>query len=138
MTENPNGAWVAQQARNLAWELSAPERPLRFLLRDNETKFTRGFDDVFRSEGIEVIRSPVEAPQAKAIAERFVGTMRRECLDWLLIANRRQLERLLRSFLDHYNGHRPHRSLGLAAPDRARVTPLPRTPSVSTATGSAD
>jgi len=134
LTENPDGAWVAQHARNLAWGLQERERPLRFLLRDNDAKFSGAFDEVFRAEGVEVIRTPVEAPRAKAIAERFVGTARRECLDWILVANRRHLERVLRSFLDHYNGHRPHRSLELAAPDRAQVTPLPRTPSASTVT----
>jgi putative transposase len=92
------------------------------------------FDEVFRAEGVEVIRTPVEAPKANAIAERFVGTVRRECLDWLLIANRRHLERVLRTFVDHYNGHRPHQALGLAAPDRANVAPLPRTPSAAEVT----
>jgi Integrase core domain. len=101
LTENPDGAWVAQQARNLAWGLQERERPLRFLLRDNDAKFSGAFDEVFRAEGVEVIRTPVEAPKANAIAERFVGTARRECLDWILVANRRHLERVLRSFLDH-------------------------------------
>lgn len=124
-TENPDGAWVARQARNLTWDLQERERPVRILLRDNDAKFGRAFDDVFRAEDIEVIRSPVEAPKANAIAERFVGTVRRECLDWMLIANYRHLERVLRTFVDHYNGHRPHRGLGLAAPARANVVPLP-------------
>lgn len=123
VTENPTGAWVAQQARNLAWELSERERPLRFLLRDNDAKFMYAFDEVFRAGGVKVIRTPVEGPKANAIAERFVGTLRRECLDWILIANRRHLERVLRVFVGHYNGHRPHRALNLAAPDR---TPLKR------------
>lgn len=125
---NPDGVWVAQQARNLAWQLSDRRMPARFLIRDNDAKFAGAFDEVFRSEGIEVIRTPVEAPKANAIAERFVGTMRRECLDWLLIANRRHLERVLRVFIDHYNGHRPHRALDLAAPDSANVVPLPSRP----------
>ena len=124
MTENPDGAWVAQQARNLIWDLQERERPVRFLLRDNDTKFGRAFDDVFRTEGIEIIRTPVEAPKANAIAERFVGTVRRECLGWILIVNRRHLERVLRTFVDHYNEHRPHRGLGLVAPARANVVPL--------------
>jgi putative transposase len=124
MTENPDGAWVAQQARNLTWGLQEREHPVRFLLRDNDAKFSRAFDEVFRSEGIEVIRTPVEAPKANAIAERFVGTVRRECLDRMLIANRGHLEGVLRTFVDHYNGHRPHRALGLAAPARTNVVPL--------------
>ncbi|HEX3737361.1 MAG TPA: integrase core domain-containing protein [Solirubrobacterales bacterium] len=102
--------------------------PPRFLLRDNDAKFSRAFDEVFRSEGIEIIKTPVEAPKANAIAERFVGTARRECLDWLLIANRRHLERVLRTFIYHYNGHRPHRGLRLAAPDRASVAVLASRP----------
>jgi len=88
--------------------------------------------EVFRSEGIEVIRTPVEAPKANAIAERFVGTVRRECLDWVLIAHRRHLERVLRAFIGHCNGHRPHGGLGLAPPDRANVVPLPSRPSAAT------
>jgi transposase InsO family protein len=98
------------------------------LIRDNDAKFTAAFDEVFRSEGIEVIRTPIEAPKANAVAERFVGTVRRECLDWLLIANRGHLERVLRTFVDHYNEHRPHRALHLSPPDRGNVTPLSTTP----------
>ena len=89
----------------------------RFLIRDRDSKFTRDFDTVFRSEGIEIIRTSVRAPKANAIAERFVRTARAECLDWLLIVNRRHLERVLRVFVDHYNSHRRHRSLKLAPPD---------------------
>jgi putative transposase len=122
LTENPNGAWVAQQARNLAWSLSEREFPLRFLIHDRDRKFTAAFDEVFRSEGVEIVRTPVRAPKANAIAERFVGTVRRECLDWLLVVHRRHLERILRVFVDHYNGHRPHRALSLAAPGSGRST----------------
>jgi transposase InsO family protein len=125
MTAHPHGAWVAQQARNLAWDLQERDQPVRFLLRHNDAKFSRRFDEVLRAEGVEVIRTPVEAPRANAIAERFVGTVRRECLDWILIANRRHLERVLRTFVDHYNGHRPHQGLDLAAPARTNVLPLP-------------
>jgi putative transposase len=128
VTENPDGAWVAQQARNLAWEFSDRRTPRRFLVRDNDAKFNGAFDEILRGEGIEILRTPIEAPKANAIAERFVGTVRRECLDWLLIANRRHLERVLRTFVDHYNGHRPHRGLGLAAPDRMIVAAFPSTP----------
>ena len=125
MTENPGGAWVAQQARNLAWGLRERERPVRFLLRDNDAKLSGAFEEVLRAEGVEVIRTPVEAPKANVIAERFVGTAHRECLDWMLIANGRHVERVLRTFVDHYNGHRPHRGLAFAAPSRANVVPLP-------------
>ena len=105
---------AGQEFRVLAPER---ERPLKFLVRDNDGKFTRAFDTVFNAEGFHVIRSPVRAPKANAVAERFVGTVRRECLDWLLIANRRHLQHVLREFIDHYNRHRPHRALGLAPPE---------------------
>lgn len=125
VSANPDGAWVAQQARNLAWELSERGTPARFLIRDNDTKFSGAFDEVFRNEGIEVIWTPIEAPKANALAERFAGTVRRECLDWLPIANRRHLERVLRTYVAHYDGPRPHRALRLAVPGRANVVHLP-------------
>jgi putative transposase len=127
LTENPDGAWTAQQARNFVFSLSERDRPLEFLVRDNDGKFTRTFDTVFSSESIRVIRTPVRAPKANAVAERLVGTVRRECLDWLLIANRRHLHRVLREFVEHYNGHRPHRALALTPPE-------PRHPRRTTAT----
>ena len=115
-TANPDGRWMAQQARQLAWSLTERATPARFLIHDRDSKFSRVFDDVFRSEGVEIIRTPFRAPQANAIAERWVGTVRRDCLDWLLITSRRQLERVLRVYVDHYNTHRPHRALGLTPP----------------------
>jgi transposase InsO family protein len=118
ITASPGAAWIAQQARNFAWALPERASPLRFLIHDRDAKFTAAFDEVFRSEGIEVIRTPVQAPKANAFAERFVGTVRRECLDWILILGRRQLERTLRIYVAHYNGHSPHRSLGLESPER--------------------
>jgi putative transposase len=120
LTEIPNGAWVTQQARNLAWSLQEREAPLRFLIHDRDRKFTAAFDEVLRSEGLGIVRTPIRAPKANAIAERFVGTVRRECLDWLLISGRRHLEGVLRVYVNHYNRHRPHRALGLVAPDRGR------------------
>jgi putative transposase len=88
-TANPDGSWVAQQARQLAWSLPERATPARFLIHDRDSKFTRGFDEVFRSEGVEVI--PFGAPKANAFAERWVGTVRRDCLDRLLISRRGQL-----------------------------------------------
>jgi putative transposase len=111
VTANPNERWVTHQARNLVLTLAEQERPVRFVVRDRDSKFTRGFDEVFRSEGIRVIRTPVRAPEAKAHAERWVGSPRRECLDRLLILGRRQLERVVRAYIRHHNEHRPHRSL---------------------------
>jgi putative transposase len=111
------------------FSLSERERPPQFLIRDNDRKFTRAFDTVFRAEGIRVVHTPVAAPKANAVAERFVGTVRRECLDWLLVANRRHLHRVLREFVEHYNTLRPHRALGLAPPEpgpSARPLEAPR------------
>ena len=115
-TQHPSGAWVAQQARQLSWSLSDRAAPPRFLIHDRDAKFSGAFDEVFRGEGIEIVRTPIQAPQANAFAERFVGTVRRECLDWILITGRRQLQRVLHTYVDHYNSHRPHRGLGLIAP----------------------
>jgi transposase InsO family protein len=115
-TTNPTGTWVTQQARQFAWTLQERPESFRFLIRDRDSKFTREFDTVFRSEGIKIIKTPVHAPKANAFAERFVRTARAECLDWLLIVNRRHLEHVLRVFIDHYNTHRPHRALSLRPP----------------------
>jgi putative transposase len=95
-TANPDGRWIVQQARQLAWALPERETPLRFLIHDRDSKVSGAFDHVFRSEAVEIIRTPFRAPRANAFAERWVGTVRRDCLDWLLIVSRRQLERVLR------------------------------------------
>ena len=128
-TANPTGPWVAQQARQLAWTIQERPGSFRFLIRDRDNKFARDFDVVFASEGIRIIKTPERAPKANATAERFVRTIRAECLDWLLILNRRHLERVLRVFADHYTSHRPHRSLNLKPPDpvspKAQVAPSP-------------
>ena len=114
---------MTQRARQLAWSPSERPTPLRFLIHDRDSKFSRDFDAVFRSESLEIIRTPVRAPKANAIAERFVRTARAECLDWLLILGRRHIEQVLRVFVAHYNCHRPHRSLNLAPPDPKTTTP---------------
>jgi putative transposase len=123
VTANPRGAWVTQQARNFAWLLADHGRPIRFLIHDRDSKFGFCFDEVFRNEGIEVVRTPIRAPRANAFAERWVRSVRRECLDWLLILNRRHLERVLRTYVEHYNGHRPHRALA-QRPPLARARPV--------------
>jgi putative transposase len=115
-TANPTGAWVTQQARNLGLDFS--DRGVRFLIRDRDSKYSGTFNEVFRSESIRIVKTPVRAPKANAIAERFVRTVRSECLDWLLILNRRHLERVLRVYVDHYNRERPHRVLQLRPPER--------------------
>ncbi len=114
-TSNPSGAWVTQQARNLGLDCS--EQGVRFLIRDRDSKYSRPFDAIFRSEGIRIVKTPVQAPKANAIAERFVRTVRSECLDWLLILNRRHFQSVLRVYVDHYNRERPHRALELRPPD---------------------
>ena len=95
---------MTQQARQLAWTLQEQPSRFRFLIRDRDSKFTRDFDAVFASESVEIVKTPVRASKANAIAERLVRTVRAECLDWLLIVNRRHLERVLRVFADHYRG----------------------------------
>jgi len=120
VTSNPTGAWATQQARNMVEtfiERPRPE-PTRFLIHDRDSKFTAAFDEVFRSEGIRPIRTPVRAPRANAFIERWIGTVRREFLDRLLIVNRRHLEHVLPVYIRHYNEHRPHRSLHQAPPSR--------------------
>jgi transposase InsO family protein len=117
ITANPTGAWVTQQARTLLMDLGDRAEQLRFLIRDRDTKFVAGFDTVFTSEQITIIRTPVHAPRANAIAKRWVDTVRRECTDRLLILDRRHLTTVLHSHLTHYNTHRPHRALGQRPPD---------------------
>ena len=119
-TPNPSAPWVTQQARQLTWTLAERPESFRFLIRDRDQKFTDSFDDVFRSSGLEIIRTPFRAPQANGVAERFVRTVRSECLDWLLILNDQHLERVLDVFVEHYNGHRPHRALALTPPRPTR------------------
>jgi hypothetical protein len=117
--------WVTQQARQLTWTPTAVPESCRFLIRDRDQKFAQSFDEVFRSEGVEIVRTPVRAPQANAIAERFVRTDRMECLDWMLILNERHLERVLAVFVNHYNVHRPHRALALTPPNPTRPAVAP-------------
>jgi transposase InsO family protein len=110
ITAHPTGAWVTQQARNLLIGLDKRADRFRFLIRDRDSKFTTAFDAVFTGADIRIIRTPVRAPRANAIAERFIGTLRRECLDHLLITGPHHLAVVLREFVQHYNTHRPHRS----------------------------
>ena len=104
---------MAQQAGNLLMQVGEDVAGFRFLVRDRDAKFTVGFDAVFATEGIEVLGTPV---RANAYAERWVGTVRRELLDRMLIFGRRQLVSVLAESADHYSRHRPHRSLGQEPP----------------------
>lgn len=116
VTEHPDSCWVAQQARNLFWDLESIGIQARFLMRDNDAKFAGPADAVLSAEGIRVIKTPIAAPMANAFMERQIGSTRRECLDWVLVINRRHLERVLAEWVEHYNWERPHRSLQLATP----------------------
>ncbi|MEU4702826.1 integrase core domain-containing protein [Nonomuraea dietziae] len=123
VTEHPTGPWVAQQARNLMIELGDRAEGFRLLILDRDTKFTTMFDEVFTAEGIGIIKTPPRAPRANAFAERWIGGLRRELLDRILIVNAGHLRRVLAIYEAHFNEHRPHRSLGQAAPLRALPDP---------------
>jgi len=120
VTDHPTGPWVVQRARELSMsregETTVGTSAPRFLVRDRDSKFTRAFDDVFASDGVQIIKTPIQAPNANAFAERWVRTVRQECLDWMLIWSRRQLARVLDEYVQHYNDERPHRSLELRPP----------------------
>jgi putative transposase len=113
LTQHPTGPWVTQQARNLLMDL---QTSFRFLIRDRDAKYTASFDAVFTSEGIQIVRTPIQAPRANAICERWIGTLRRKCTDHLLIYGERHLRQVLTEYLAHYNQHRPHRALGCRPP----------------------
>jgi putative transposase len=116
VTEHPGDHWVTQQARNLTADLVDAEVEVRFLLHDRDTKYTASFDEVFRAEGVEIVKSPFQAPNANAHAERFVRTVRSECLDHVIVLTRGHLERILRTYEHHYNHARPHQGIAQAIP----------------------
>jgi transposase InsO family protein len=122
ITADPSGDWVTQAARNLLMELGEHAAGFRFLVRDRDAKFSAAFDAVFAAAGVAVLKIPPRAPMANAYAERWVRTVRTECLDWLLILNRHHLQRVLSAYLRHYNTARPHRGLNLAVPQPAAPT----------------
>jgi len=114
VTPHPDGGWMLQRARNLAVEEQLES--VRFLIHDRDAKFSGPFDEILRGEGVRVVKTPVRAPKANAVAERWVRSVRTECLDHLLVFGRRHLEQILRDYLAHYNTERPHRTLALATP----------------------
>jgi transposase InsO family protein len=127
VTAHPSGAWVAQQARNFLMDLGDRADQFRLLIRDRDSKFTSVFDAIFASESMRILRTPGRAPRVNAIAERWIGTLRRELLDRILIINRRHLTAVLAEYVAHFNDHRPHRALSQAAP--LRSLPPPASPS---------
>ena len=142
VTDYPNGLWVVQRARELsmsrAGETTAGTSAPRFLVRDRDSKFTRAFDDVFAADDIQTIKTPVQAPNANAFAERWVRTVRQECLDWMLIWGRRHLERVLDEYVQHYNDERPHRGLALRPPRDIEVRAGPDAVTVAARVGRRD
>jgi transposase len=134
VTANPTSAWVCQQARNLLMDLDDRHEHMRFLIHDRDAKFTRAFDELLGSADIRAVRTPYQTPKANAVVERFIGSARRECLDHLLILGQRHLLRVLAVYVSHYNAHRPHRALGLRAPDSAEIPPPNMRPDVALAT----
>jgi transposase InsO family protein len=125
VTAHPSGEWLAQLARTLLMDLEDAGQAFRFLMRDHDGKFGRVFDTVFTGAGVQIVLTPVRAPRANAIAERFVGSLRRELLDRILIVNQRHAAAVLADYERHFNEHRPHRALGQAAPLRPLPDPRP-------------
>jgi hypothetical protein len=109
VTAHPHAAWVTQQARNVTSDLADADISARFLVRDRDTKFVASFDEVFGAEGTQILKTPFRTPNANAFAERFLRTVRSECLDHLLVVNERHFDRILRSYACRYNGYRPTR-----------------------------
>jgi putative transposase len=124
ITAHPNGAWVKEKSRNVLTTLSEQGKRPQILVRDRDVKLTKAFDEFLRSEGITVIRTPIAAPKAKAHAERWVGSVRRECLDRILILSRGHLDHVLREYVAHHNTHRPHRALE-QQPPLPKPIPIP-------------
>ena len=140
VTDHPSGSWVVQRARELSIEMERPEETTapRFLVRDRDSKFTRAFDATFAADGVQIIKTPIQAPNANAYAERWVRTVREECLDWLLIWGRRHLERVLDEYVRHYNDERPHRSLALRSPRSIAVEAAPDAVTAAASVGCRD
>ena len=117
VTAHPTGAWAVQQARNLAMDLGDRLGPLRFLIHDRDPLFTAAFGEVFKAEGLRIITTLPRTPRMNAICERVIETLRRELLDRTLILNERHLDLVLRQYVKHYDGHRPHQSRHQRPPD---------------------
>lgn len=124
VTANPTAGWVAQQARNLVMDLGKQAGSFKFVIRDRDSKFTAPFGEVFRAEGIRTVLTAVQAPRMNAIMERWIGSVRREVLDRILILNAAHLRKVLTEYEVHFNTHRPHRTLNQASPLTALPDPV--------------
>ncbi len=123
VTAHPNATWITQQTRNLTGELTDSDITAKYLIRDRDTKYVASFDEVFKAGDTEILKTPFRTPNANAYVERFVRTVRSECLDHLLVLNEAHLERVLRDFASHYNCHRPHQGLFQEIPDSESTAP---------------
>jgi hypothetical protein len=126
VSPHPTGEWVTQHARNLTMAIGERTAQIKLLVRDRDAKFVGSFDAVFAADGVEVVKTPIRAPRANAYAERWVRSVPNECLDWILIWNRRHLERVLATYVDLYNRAPP--PLGLEVPVTPDILPRPTGP----------
>ncbi len=117
-TANPTTAWVTQQARHIGWKIEEDLLATRFLIHDRDAKFPPAFDAVFQTVGVTSIRTPYQAPNANAFAERWIRSVREECLDHLLILNERHLQRVLSAYGTYFNHARPHQGINQQCPIR--------------------
>ena len=125
VTEHPDGAWTAQQARNLVMDITDQAGSFSFLIRDRDAKFTAAFDEIFTSEGLKIVKTPPQTPRANCYAERWIRSARSECTDRMLIYDERHLRSVLSEYTSHYNQHRPHQSRQQRPPDRETQTVAP-------------
>ncbi len=116
-TSNPDKSWATQQARNIMWNIQEMRGKPAFLIHDRDTKFPGSSDEIFKSEGLEIIETPYQAPSANAYAERVVRSIREECIDRIIIMNEKHLRFVLKQYKRYYNEARPHQGLNQSIPN---------------------